>query len=92
MPQCANAIEKLFLDAGADAGTYTNIQVTNEQSSGVIADERIRGIALTGSVRAGSAVAAQARRVVKRSTMELGGGDPFIVLEDANKANRCCSV
>jgi succinate-semialdehyde dehydrogenase / glutarate-semialdehyde dehydrogenase len=84
VPQCANLIEKLFLEAGADSGTYTNLRLTNEQSSEVIADDRIRGVALTGSVRAGKEIASQVGKVVKRSTMELGGSDPFIVLEDAN--------
>jgi succinate-semialdehyde dehydrogenase/glutarate-semialdehyde dehydrogenase len=84
VPQCALAFEKLFLDAGAPAGTWTNIFITNEQSAKVIADSRIRGVALTGSERAGSAVAAEAGQALKKSTMELGGSDPFIVLDDAD--------
>ncbi|HEV7607174.1 MAG TPA: NAD-dependent succinate-semialdehyde dehydrogenase [Steroidobacteraceae bacterium] len=84
VPQCALAFEKLFLDAGAPAGTWTNIFITNEQSANVIADSRIRGVALTGSERAGSAVASEAGQALKKSTMELGGSDPFIVLDDAD--------
>ena len=84
VPQCALAFEKLFLDAGAPAGTWTNVFITNEQSAKVIADSRIKGVALTGSERAGSAVASEAGQALKKSTMELGGSDPFIVLDDAD--------
>ncbi len=84
VPQCALAFEKLFLDAGAPIGTWTNLFITNEQSAKVIADNRIRGVALTGSERAGSAVASEAGQALKKSTMELGGSDPFIVLDDAD--------
>ena len=84
VPQCALAFEKLFLDAGAPTGTWTNVFITNEQSAKVIADRRIRGVALTGSERAGSAVASEAGQALKKSTMELGGSDPFIVLDDAD--------
>jgi succinate-semialdehyde dehydrogenase / glutarate-semialdehyde dehydrogenase len=84
VPQCALAFEKLFLDAGAPAGMWSNVFITNEQSAKVIADRRIRGVALTGSERAGSAVAAEAGQALKKSTMELGGSDPFIVLDDAD--------
>jgi succinate-semialdehyde dehydrogenase/glutarate-semialdehyde dehydrogenase len=84
VPQCALAFEKLFLDAGAPVGTWTNVFITNEQSAKVIANTRIRGVALTGSERAGSAVASEAGQALKKSTMELGGADPFIVLDDAD--------
>ncbi len=84
VPQCANLFEKLFLDAGAEPGVYTNLRLSNDQSATVIADKRIQGVAVTGSDRAGSAVASEAGKAMKRSTMELGGSDPFIVLEDAD--------
>jgi succinate-semialdehyde dehydrogenase / glutarate-semialdehyde dehydrogenase len=84
VPQCANLFEKLFVDAGAEPGVYTNLRLSDEQAGKVIADERVKGVAVTGSDRAGSAVASQAGKAMKRSTMELGGSDPFIVLEDAN--------
>jgi succinate-semialdehyde dehydrogenase/glutarate-semialdehyde dehydrogenase len=84
VPQCAILFERLLRDAGAEPGLYTNLRLSNEQSAGVIADDRIQGVAVTGSERAGSAVAIEAGRVLKRSTMELGGSDPYIVLEDAN--------
>lgn len=84
VPQCADLFAQLFLEAGADVGTYTNLRLTEEQASLVIADKRVQGVAVTGSERAGSAIAAQAGKMMKRSMLELGGSDPFIVLEDAD--------
>lgn len=84
VPQCALAFEKLFLDAGAAVGVYTNVFISNEQSATAIADKRIKGVALTGSERAGAAVASEAGKALKKSTMELGGSDAFIVLDDAD--------
>ena len=84
VPQCALAFEKLFLDAGAPGGVYTNVLLSNEQAAKAVADPRIRGVALTGSERAGSAVASEAGQALKKSTMELGGSDAFIVLDDAD--------
>jgi succinate-semialdehyde dehydrogenase/glutarate-semialdehyde dehydrogenase len=83
VPQCAAAFEKLFLEAGAPAGVYTNIYATKEQVSSLIDDDRIRGVALTGSEAAGSIIASRAGHNVKKSTMELGGSDALIVLADA---------
>ncbi len=84
VPQCAQAFENLLRDAGAPAGAYTNLFVSKGQISRLIADPRIKAVALTGSEAAGSAVAAQAGKSLKKSTMELGGSDAFIVLEDAD--------
>ena len=84
VPQCALAFETLMKDAGAPAGAYTNLFVTKDQIASVIEDPRIRAIALTGSEAAGAVVAAQAGKQLKKSTMELGGSDAFIVLEDAD--------
>lgn len=84
VPQCALAFEKLMHDAGAPAGAYTNVFLSNQQAATVIADKRIRGVALTGSERAGEAVASEAGMGLKKSTMELGGSDAFIVLDDAD--------
>jgi succinate-semialdehyde dehydrogenase / glutarate-semialdehyde dehydrogenase len=84
VPQCALAFERLFLDAGAPKGVYTNVFLTNEQAAKAVADPRIKGVALTGSERAGSAVAAEAGQALKKTTMELGGSDAFIVLDDAD--------
>ncbi len=84
VPQCAIAFEQLFRDAGAPEGVYTNLLISHEQSDRVIDDLRIKGIALTGSVPAGQNVAARAGRNIKVSSMELGGSDAFIALEDAD--------
>jgi len=84
VPQCALAFETLMLDAGAPAGAYTNLFATKDQVARVIADARVRAVALTGSEAAGAVVAAQAGKSLKKSTLELGGSDAFIVLEDAD--------
>ena len=84
VPQCAIAFEKLLLDAGAPLGAYTNLLISHEQSEQVIDDPRIKGVALTGGVAAGRLVAARAGQNMKKSVMELGGSDAFIVLDDAD--------
>ena len=84
VPQCAEAFEKLVLDAGAPKGAWTNLFISTDQVADIIADKRIRGVALTGSEGAGSAVAEQAGKHIKKSTLELGGNDVFIVLDDAD--------
>jgi succinate-semialdehyde dehydrogenase/glutarate-semialdehyde dehydrogenase len=84
VPQCAIAFEKLWIDAGAPAGLYTNLLISHEQSNHVIDDPRVKGVALTGSVEAGKKVAARAGQTLKPSSMELGGADAFIVLDDAD--------
>jgi succinate-semialdehyde dehydrogenase/glutarate-semialdehyde dehydrogenase len=84
VPQCAIAFEKLWIDAGAPAGLYTNLLISHEQSNRVVDDPRIKGVALTGSVAAGRSIAARAGQNLKPSSMELGGADAFIVLEDAD--------
>jgi succinate-semialdehyde dehydrogenase/glutarate-semialdehyde dehydrogenase len=83
VPQCALAFVALFKEAGAPDGAYTNLFLSNDQADHLIDDPRIKGVAVTGSERAGSVVAAQAGKNLKKSTMELGGSDAFIVLEDA---------
>jgi len=84
VPQCAIAFEKLLTDAGAPKGAYTNLLISHVQSDTVIDDPRIKGVALTGSVAAGRSVAARAGKNLKKSSMELGGSDAFIVLDDAD--------
>jgi succinate-semialdehyde dehydrogenase / glutarate-semialdehyde dehydrogenase len=84
VPQCAAAFERVLLEAGAPAGVYTNLFATKDQIARLIADPRIKAVALTGSEAAGSTVAAQAGKALKKSTMELGGSDAFIVLDDAD--------
>jgi succinate-semialdehyde dehydrogenase / glutarate-semialdehyde dehydrogenase len=84
VPQCAIAFEKLLIDAGAPKGAYTNLLISHEQAQRVIDDPRIKGVALTGSVAAGKSVAARAGQNLKKTSMELGGSDAFIVLDDAD--------
>ncbi len=84
VPQCAIAFEKLWIDAGGPPGLYTNLLISHEQSDRVVDDPRIKGVALTGSVAAGKSIAARAGRNLKVSSMELGGSDAFIVLDDAD--------
>ncbi len=83
VPQSALAFARLFQTVGAPAGAYTNIFASIEQIGRLIDDPRIRGVTVTGSERAGAAVAERAGRNLKKSVLELGGSDPFIVLEDA---------
>ncbi len=80
-PESAAAMEQMFHEAGFSDGAYVNIYATNEQIESVIADPRVRGVSLTGSERAGTAVAQIAGRHLKKVVLELGGSDPFIVLK-----------
>ncbi|WP_376714181.1 NAD-dependent succinate-semialdehyde dehydrogenase [Janibacter limosus] len=82
-PQSAALMEEIFPAAGVPEGAYVNVYATNEQVADVIADPRIRGVSLTGSERAGAAVAEIAGRHLKKVVLELGGSDPYLVLEDA---------
>ena len=84
VPQCAIAFEQLLLEAGAPKGAYTNLLISYDQSNRVIDDPRVKGVALTGGVNAARAVAARAGQNLKKSSMELGGTDAFIVLDDAD--------
>jgi succinate-semialdehyde dehydrogenase / glutarate-semialdehyde dehydrogenase len=86
VPQCAIAFEQLWIEAGAPTGAYTNLLISHDQVNRVIDDPRIKGVALTGSVEAGKSVAERAGKNMKKSTMELGGSDAFIVLDDADLA------
>ena len=83
---CALAIEELVHDAGGPEGLYVNLSVQRGVVPGVIADARIRAVTVTGSVQAGRTVAQQAAQHGKKVVLELGGSDPFIVLEDADIA------
>src|ERR1700761_3429231 len=84
VPQCAVAFDQVLKDAGVPTGVYTNLFLTNDQSGVLIDDPRVKAIALTGSERAGVALASRAGKNLKKSTMELGGSDAFIVLDDAD--------
>jgi succinate-semialdehyde dehydrogenase / glutarate-semialdehyde dehydrogenase len=83
-PESATAMEQIFHDAGLPADAYINVFATNEQVAEMIADPRIAGVSVTGSERAGSAVAATAGQNLKKVVLELGGSDPFIVLDGAD--------
>jgi succinate-semialdehyde dehydrogenase/glutarate-semialdehyde dehydrogenase len=84
VPQCALALEEVFREAGFPKGTFQNLFISNEQVANVLEDPRVRAATLTGSERAGSAVAQKAGEQLKKTVLELGGSDPFIVLPDAD--------
>ncbi|WP_455383825.1 NAD-dependent succinate-semialdehyde dehydrogenase [Acidihalobacter prosperus] len=84
VPQVAAAIENLIREAGVPEGVFVNLPIDIEQSAKVIADGRVHAVTLTGSERAGRSVAAQAGQNLKKAVLELGGSDPFIVLDDAD--------
>ena len=79
-PESAAAIRAIYRDAGFPEGAYVPLYITNEQAAAVIADPRVQGVSVTGSERAGAAVAAEAGRNLKKVALELGGSDPFILL------------
>ncbi|KOX02481.1 succinate-semialdehyde dehydrogenase [Streptomyces sp. NRRL B-3648] len=83
-PQSALALEQLFTDAGVPTGVYTNLFVRGRDVGKIIDDSRVQGASLTGSERAGVSVGEIAGRNVKKSVLELGGSDPFIVLDGHN--------
>jgi len=79
-PESAAAMQTVYDDAGFPKGAYTNIYATNDQIAEVIADPRVQGVSVTGSERAGAAVAEIAGRNLKKVVLELGGSDPFVLL------------
>ncbi|MCJ9720297.1 NAD-dependent succinate-semialdehyde dehydrogenase [Agrobacterium sp. SHOUNA12C] len=84
VPQSAAAFEKLMHEAGLPNGAFKNLYATRSQVELILNDPRVHGVALTGSEDAGSIIAAQAGKALKKSTMELGGADAFVVLADAD--------
>ncbi len=86
---CALAIEELFSEAGFPQGTFVNLPISIETSDKVIAHPLVMGVTLTGSRRAGQAVASVAGKYLKKTVMELGGSDPYIVLADAEFNESC---
>ncbi|MCU6682945.1 NAD-dependent succinate-semialdehyde dehydrogenase [Leclercia sp. H6W5] len=84
VPHCAETFAHLVREAGAPDGAWTNLFISSDQVATIIADDRVQGAALTGSEKAGSIVAAQAAKHIKKSTLELGGNDVFVVLDHAD--------
>ncbi|TWU58407.1 NAD-dependent succinate-semialdehyde dehydrogenase [Rubripirellula reticaptiva] len=84
VPKCAQIIADLFEQCRLPRGVYTNLFIPTSFVEAIVSDLRVQGVSLTGSERAGAAVAALAGKNLKRSVLELGGNDPFIVLEDAD--------
>lgn len=92
VPGCALAIEQLFLDAGFHPHTFQNLFIDVDEVESVIEDDRVQGVSLTGSTRAGKSVAEIAGRNLKKCVLELGGSDPYIIFEDADlehAADKC---
>jgi succinate-semialdehyde dehydrogenase/glutarate-semialdehyde dehydrogenase len=84
VPQCAKIMEDIFLEAGAPKGVYVNLFIPGKKIGGIVSDKRIKAVSLTGSEPAGASIASAAGEHVKKSTLELGGSDAFIVLDDAD--------
>lgn len=83
-PWSAQSFEELVIEAGAEKGTFTNLFVSYGQVSQIIADKRVVGVCLTGSERGGASIAEEAGKNLKKTTLELGGDDAFIILDDAD--------
>ena len=92
-PESAAAIAQMYADAGFPAGAYVDVRLTNDQAAEVIADRRVQGVSVTGSERAGAAVAEIAGRNLKKVVLELGGSDPFLLLstDDLDAAVRAAA-
>ena len=86
VPRCALALEEAFRQAGFPAYTFRTLMISAEQAEAVVADKRIAAVTLTGSSAAGRKIAAAAGQHLKKCVLELGGSDPFIVLDDADIA------
>ncbi|MDB5708774.1 MAG: gabD [Sphingomonas bacterium] len=84
VPQCALAIERLVIEAGAPEGLFAHLRLAPDMVAALIADQRIAAVTLTGSTEVGMTVASQAGAALKKQVLELGGSDPFIVLADAD--------
>ncbi|PNL17907.1 MULTISPECIES: NAD-dependent succinate-semialdehyde dehydrogenase [Micrococcus] len=91
-PRSALAVQKIMDDAGVPAGVYTNVFATHEQISEFIADPRIQGVSLTGSERAGAIIGAQAGQHLKKAVLELGGSDPYVILDTEDVAEAAATA
>ncbi len=80
-PRSSQAIQEIFAEAGAPDGVFTNIYATHDQVASLIADKRVQGVSLTGSERAGRAIASAAGQNLKKAVLELGGTDAYVVLD-----------
>lgn len=94
VPQCAEAIEQLFLDAGYPEGVFQNLLISSDQIPSLLEHPAIKAATLTGSEYAGSAVAKKAGEMIKKTVLELGGSDPYVVLADADleEAAKTCAT
>ncbi|MCT2007779.1 NAD-dependent succinate-semialdehyde dehydrogenase [Micrococcus lylae] len=91
-PRSALAVQKIMDDAGVPAGVYTNVFATHDQISEFIADPRIQGVSLTGSERAGAIIGAQAGQHLKKAVLELGGSDPYVILDTEDVAEAAATA
>ena len=91
---CAEAIARIFIEAGFPEGLFQNLIIDTDMAARVIENDHVKAVTLTGSTRAGQAVAAKAGACLKKTVLELGGSDPYIVLEDANirEAAKICTA
>jgi len=92
VPQCALAIEEIVCAAGFPQGVFQTLLISAAQVPSILEDERVKAATLTGSEAAGSALASLAGKLIKRTVLELGGSDPFIVLESADLENAVSSA
>lgn len=89
---CAQGLEALLLEAGFPKGVFQNLAIDSSQVDALVRDDRVKAVTLTGSEKAGAAVASAAAREIKPAVLELGGSDPFIILADADIEKACATA